>query len=121
MNDSKKFKLSWQQIIPAIIIFVITGTLGFISGDLAEALKRPKRNEKSIERLELKIDDVSKDFEVKIEKEIKPAIEGFGQTNEEIQIKLGQIEATQRRLEIMINRVDAVVNRLEKVTSGISE
>lgn len=105
MSDTnKKVNISVSQIITTILILLVTGTLGYIGNDIADSLDLVDKNEKRMIEVE-----------ATIEKDIKPSLHNIVSSVKENKLRMGSMDASIRKLEIMTNRLEVIVDRLDKL------
>jgi hypothetical protein len=103
MPEEKKFlKISWQQVVSAVIVAIFLGIFSWAGATLKSALKD--------------IDDL-KDWKTQTETiintDLKHTIDELRSSISATSNQMGTLSGDVKRIEILANRLDAIVVRLE--------
>jgi len=101
-GEKNILKITWQQIISAVIVMVFVGVLGWLGGVLKTSVDElDELSEWKVEVQTLIENDIAHTFE-NIDEDIKSNTSGMGTLTGDV-----------KRLEILINRLEVLVNKLD--------
>jgi len=104
MPEEKKFlKITWQQIVSAVIAALFLGIFSWAGATLKSALNDIK---------DLK--EWKTETETIMDTDLKHTIEDLRSSISTTSAQIGSVSGDVQRLEILVNRLDVVVERLER-------
>jgi len=94
-DDVKKPSITWQQIVGAVAMALIMGSIGFFGATIKDAIEKIDKNQTEIELLKNDLGDVISDIQNTI-------------------TEMGTMSANVKKLEIVTTKLETIIERIER-------